>query len=898
MAASDFIDQVQEVYIAYYGRPADPVGLTFWTEKLDEANGDLAAIIDAFGTSAEANTLFGGQTNEQTVNTLFNQLFGRDADVEGLLFYSNALANGTLTAQSIALDILNGAQNDDATIVANKLAVAKSFTDALDTSAEIIAYSGDDAAQTARDLMATVDASTDTATFDVATTIAAIEAGNGGVEGTTFTLTTGVDNLTGTANNDTFIAQESATIAAGDTLQVGDTIDGAGGTDTMSIVSDTTGTVSGATLKNIENVVVRTTAAEGTGASTFNAANAAQMTNLTLDRITDDFTVSNASTGTTVKVVNNAGATVDVTVNYDSVTGTSDAATVEVDKFDATSDLTIGDGIETLAIKASGSDSTIAELDHGANATALNLDATGAKLTITESDVGADNTVKTITVTGDSAVTITNDLSTAVTTIDASASTAGVSASLNGLAAKATVTGGSGADTLTAINTNANTINLGAGDDTVDLNAVVASSTGTIAGGDGTDTLVFGDASATLITTNNKAGFTGFETMKAEVSTDTLDFEALSTFVNLELGASTAVTVNNISTAAAGAILVSGDQATSTILNIKDATLVGQDNSMTLTLDHTTKETDIDIADLQSDGLETLNIVSTGAATSGGSVQNSVELGTETNDLTKINISGDSDFALTVQGGANLAGQQTVDASAATGKQAIDLSGDTDGVSITGGSNDDTITSGSGDDILNGGAGNDTIAVTTGRDTIDLGTGNDTVSITLATADAVNANYKIIKNFDVATDSLDLNGTAFSTLGAGGNDDITAGGAAANEFTALTTAGNVTVADPVAVVELSFEFSSGVDLDDLSANSLNGTNLLSALGATSGTTAGTITTAGNDEDLLIIAYQDGDAILYHGNGAGTDTNLVASEINLIGIIEGVEVGALTVADFI
>ncbi|TEA69485.1 sugar ABC transporter ATP-binding protein, partial [Allopusillimonas ginsengisoli] len=49
MATSAYHDEVQKIYIAYYGRPADPVGLNFWAGKLDAAAGDLSEIIDAFG---------------------------------------------------------------------------------------------------------------------------------------------------------------------------------------------------------------------------------------------------------------------------------------------------------------------------------------------------------------------------------------------------------------------------------------------------------------------------------------------------------------------------------------------------------------------------------------------------------------------------------------------------------------------------------------------------------------------------------------------------------------------------------------------------------------------------------------------------------------------------------
>ena len=108
--AQDFEEQVQEMYVAYYGRPGDPGGVEFWEEQLEDQDGNLAAIIDAFGTSEEFDERFGTLDDEDLINNLYQQLFGRDADPEGLAFYLEELQSGRATLASIALNISDGVQ--------------------------------------------------------------------------------------------------------------------------------------------------------------------------------------------------------------------------------------------------------------------------------------------------------------------------------------------------------------------------------------------------------------------------------------------------------------------------------------------------------------------------------------------------------------------------------------------------------------------------------------------------------------------------------------------------------------------------------------------------------------------------------------------------------------------
>jgi len=128
MASEHSRSEIQKTYIAYYGRPADEGGLEYWANLLDEAGGDLSVIIDAFANSPEFLESFGDLEESELINNIYQQLFGEDADPEGLDFYVRLIQQGEKTLGSVALDILNGAKNEHADIIDNKFEYAQRVT--------------------------------------------------------------------------------------------------------------------------------------------------------------------------------------------------------------------------------------------------------------------------------------------------------------------------------------------------------------------------------------------------------------------------------------------------------------------------------------------------------------------------------------------------------------------------------------------------------------------------------------------------------------------------------------------------------------------------------------------------------------------------------------------------
>lgn len=119
---------VQKAYIAYYGRAADIPGGRYWTGRLEDANGDMSEIIDAFGNSDEFNQVYGNMNNSQLIENLYMQLLNRTPDQVGKSWYVNLLETGASSLQQISLDIMNGVSGDDITTVNQKIDVANYIT--------------------------------------------------------------------------------------------------------------------------------------------------------------------------------------------------------------------------------------------------------------------------------------------------------------------------------------------------------------------------------------------------------------------------------------------------------------------------------------------------------------------------------------------------------------------------------------------------------------------------------------------------------------------------------------------------------------------------------------------------------------------------------------------------
>jgi len=770
MAASAYTDTVQKVYIAYYGRAADPVGLAYWSGEIDTAGGSIAAIMASFGASAEATTLYGSLSNTAMVNAIYQQSFGRDADFAGLMYYAGQLSAGTMTAVSIAQNIFDGAAGDDATLLANKLVVAKAYTAAIDTSSEVVAYSGTVAAAAARTLLSTVDATTVTAGFDVATSIASVvTVANTAavVAGTAFTLTSLTDTFVGGAGADVFTADNTATASATSTA---DSLTGGAGADTLNIFSDgsvdpmpVVSSIETINLYDVDDAIFTT--ATAAGVETLNVIRGdgnAQGVIVAAGTTVNLSTITLAEVATSVSVTH-AAATTSATIGVDGVVGNADTTFTE--------DVTlVGAGLTTVVVNATGTASDIESLIV-AGATDVTINAAVAFSAANTTDgVATTGTSGTLTVTGAGAVDL-GALDVGFTTVNAGANSGGFTAAI-GTNDDTVLTGSSGNDTITASATDALA--------TADKLAVNA--------GEGTDTLVI-LATLDVNTAADSARYTGFENLELVDSTNLANFADIQTISFT----GDAKTLSGLNATQAAAITVNADVGTSFQASLSSAG--GSADVLTLNLTSATATTNVSVAAGVFTGFETVNL----NATTGVAATDSTVAFATAGDTSIINVTGTADVVTTLT---------------STKSTGVTLTSTTTGaLTVTGNvAASSSITSGTGADALtlsttlgstyNSGAGADTITgaltsiVNTGvtDHVIDAGAGIDTLAISTVGASVVTDNhFTNISNMEKIT----LAATASSSITTGGafnsafanGVDITAA-ALANEKT-FTYAGGL-----------------------------------------------------------------------------------------------------------
>lgn len=171
---ANFVSQVQELYVAYFSRPADPDGLKFWVDNLENKVVTYEQIAAAFAETAEYKATYSGTEHGELVNEIYDNLFSRAPEQTGRDFWIEALDTGAMTVDNMVTMVAAGAQGTDQFAFNAKIGVAIAFTNRIDTPQEITAYSGELALMIAKNYLAGVknvitgDLARDPGTIDLA----------------------------------------------------------------------------------------------------------------------------------------------------------------------------------------------------------------------------------------------------------------------------------------------------------------------------------------------------------------------------------------------------------------------------------------------------------------------------------------------------------------------------------------------------------------------------------------------------------------------------------------------------------------------------------------------------------------------------------------------------------
>jgi hypothetical protein len=572
-----YTDAVQKLYVAYFNRPADAAGLTYWEGVVTNAKGSTAAVSAAFAASAEYKAAFAGMDAYNVVATIYQNLFGHAPDLAGLTFWGQGLLNKAFTVDTAVAEIAKGALTTDKVAYDSKVAAATAFSAALDTPAEVLGYMGDAANLAAKNWMKgiTDDASLKAALAGLDATVLSVTTPVPVAQ--SYTLTAGVDTINGGAGNDSIIA----TNADGDiNLTTFDNVDGGAGVDTIAFVDikTATGTQFAATngaVKNVEIVNITTTggvnlstkAWTGVTDVTVSAAGTADAsvaasgtTNVTLNSATTGLTGVTGGKAVTVALTAATAGAVNVTGAALTNVSIKGGAIATVDNIDGsatpsgkgTSLTTVTlDGVTGATASLSGASLANVSLKNIAQADAITVtNATASHgLNISVDGVGYSGT------TAVAGVTVADAVATSLTVHANGKSNLGVAA---GLATKVTIDGSAalildvagltnakfaaidasaatGAVTLKNIANTVTSIMTGAGADTFTVTAAtVADDTTT------TDTDETVNATVSSGAGNDKitvaATGTGKVTIDAGAGNDTVNLTSRTGVLNISLG--------------------------------------------------------------------------------------------------------------------------------------------------------------------------------------------------------------------------------------------------------------------------------------------------------------------------------------------------------------------------
>lgn len=544
--ATTLASQVQELYVGYLGRAADKAGLDFWVKAIENGTSTLESVALGFTLSEEYKAQYNGLTTTQLVAKVYQNVLGRAADADGLAFWAGEVNKGVIKADTLVKSMINSLGAIDQLTIDNKVAAANAYTIA----------AGDK--------------------YNVEAGKAAVVNAGATVPGTsnpgqTFTLTDKVgENVVGTAADDTFKAVLGTGVAADSTLNIGDSINGAAGVDTLELILSGAGNLvalpAGSAITNIEKVFLTHTDNANT------VTGAALGSSATYAGIKELWQVDNDVAA--VGAFGNVIVAADVTAGFKSTGATATAVA-------AVNTVTAASGTQTVLSAALDGVATASNLTFaGAGVKTVNVAGTVAAAAVGNAGdltVTGTATVETLKLSMTSAVDLTlATFGAGLKTIDASATTGAIRANGTDGAAIATTANletvklGSAGDNVAfnlALATKALAIDAGAGNDRITLD-------GTIANDNGDVTVTLGAGKDVLVIANTLQNLGAGVTTVAELTERMIkvtDFKTAEDVLDLSGAGGVALTSQQLSTIAGSADLLAAVTAVDALVGTGSA---------------------------------------------------------------------------------------------------------------------------------------------------------------------------------------------------------------------------------------------------------------------------------------------------------------------------------------
>lgn len=120
--------QIQELYIGYFGRPADQAGLNYWLNTSNAANSTVTLndIRASFAQQTEYTSVYGSLDRQATVSLIYQNLFGRTASADEVGYWTFTSAN--TPKENLIQAFLEAASTNDRAVVNAKSAFADQLT--------------------------------------------------------------------------------------------------------------------------------------------------------------------------------------------------------------------------------------------------------------------------------------------------------------------------------------------------------------------------------------------------------------------------------------------------------------------------------------------------------------------------------------------------------------------------------------------------------------------------------------------------------------------------------------------------------------------------------------------------------------------------------------------------